>query len=510
MGHETLRLALRQLLTVAPGQDKHELQRGLTRLGLRGIDTRQINQTLYRGRANFACDGATPPRWRLAGETRRRGSSYAGNEPRAWQREALAAWRAEGRRGVVEAVTGTGKTTVGILAAAEAVDAGERVLILVPGTELLEQWHAVLRRDLPTLRIGRLGSGHRDSLSDHDVVVAVVNSAAIDPVVPRGYPALIVADEVHRYGAPFFARALSGGFGARLGLTATFTREDDLLEQNLMPYFGPVVASCSYQRGLADSILAPFRIAFVGADFTAAERERHDECESRMKDARNRLVFDHGCPAEPFGEFIKAVNRLAQPDNVHAAACRVARKYLAAFSMRRRTLADCQSKYGLLADLAPAFAVANRGLVFGESKVCAVRSAEVLTACGVPATSMTSALPKAERRRRLDDFRQGRVAVLTAPKVLDEGIDVPEADLGIVMAASSSKRQMIQRLGRVIRPKSGGGPATFFVAFVRGTAEDPGNDAHKDFREALTEVAQEVKYFGRAARATELLEWHIS
>ncbi|MEV1328532.1 DEAD/DEAH box helicase family protein [Micromonospora costi] len=56
---------------------------------------------------------------------------YVGNEPRAWQIEALAAWRAHGRQGVVEAVTGTGKTTVGVLAAAAAVDAGERVMVLV-------------------------------------------------------------------------------------------------------------------------------------------------------------------------------------------------------------------------------------------------------------------------------------------------------------------------------------------------------------------------------------------
>jgi RNA polymerase primary sigma factor len=59
-------------------------------------------------------------------------------------REALAEWRSHGRRGVVEAVTGTGKTTVGVLAAAAAVDAGEKVLVLVPGRELLDQWYETL------------------------------------------------------------------------------------------------------------------------------------------------------------------------------------------------------------------------------------------------------------------------------------------------------------------------------------------------------------------------------
>ncbi|MEU4220597.1 DEAD/DEAH box helicase [Actinoplanes sp. NPDC026623] len=472
---------------------------------------------LYAGRALFVRDDAAPPRWRLAEATSHRPAitvaraapasrgRYAGREPREWQHEALAAWIANGRRGVVQAVTGTGKTTVGILAAAAAVDAGERVLVLVPGTELLQQWYDVIRRDLPALRVGRLGCGHRDSLSNHHIVVAVVNSAAVDPVLPGGLSGLIVADEVHRYGAPFFAQALDDAFTARLGLTATYTREDDLLERNLVPYFGPVVAGCSYLRGLADGILAPFRVGFVGTDFTAAERQRHDQCESRMKSFRNRLTFEHGCPPEPFGEFMSAVNRLAQGGG-HAAT-RDARGYLQAFSRRRQLLAECERKYRLLAEVAPAVATVGRGLVFGESKACAEQSAEVLTDRGVPTMSMTSDLSQAERRKRLTAFKDGRVTMLAAPRILDEGIDVPEADLGIIMAASRSKRQMIQRMGRVIRPKSDGRPAAFVVVYVRGTAEDPSNGAHEDFRAELTEVAQEIKYFSRIRYAAELLEW---
>jgi RNA polymerase primary sigma factor len=501
MAQDTVGRALKQLLATTPGQNKHQLQRSLAHLGLSTVTTREINQTLYAHRTTFAHDAATPPRWRLAAPASR--TSYVGREPRAWQQEALAAWSAHGRRGVVEAVTGTGKTTVGVLAAAAAVDAGERVLVLVPGTELLQQWHDVLRRDLPTLRIGRTGSGHRDTLADHHIVVAVINSAAVYQLLPPGRPALIVADEVHRYGAPSFAVALDATFGARLGLTATYTRQDDLLERNVLPYFGPVVATCGYRRGLADRILAPFRVGFVGTEFTASEQEMHDYYESRLRALRNRLVFEHQCPAEPFGEFMAAVNKLAQA----GPAAKDARRYLAAFSKRRQLLAGCESKYGLLADLAPVLAAANRGLVFGESKACATQSVEVLSACGVSAMAMTSDLPTAERSQRLAAFRRGQITVLAAPRILDEGIDVPEADMGIIMAASRSKRQMIQRMGRVIRPKSDGRPATFLVMYVRGTAEDPRNGAHEDFRTELTDVAQEIKDFGPTFNPTDLLAW---
>ncbi|MDG4788188.1 DEAD/DEAH box helicase family protein [Micromonospora sp. WMMD1102] len=224
-----LREVLRHLLAVRPSQNKRQLLAGLQRMGLHRLSTTDINRTLYASGGLFTHDGATPPLWRLTAGARHDGTvtsagspparprCYRGNEPRVWQTEALAEWRAHGRRGVVEAVTGTGKTTVGVLAAAAAVDAGEKVIVLVPGRELLDQWYEVLRRDLQVGRVGRLGNGHMDSLYEHSILVAIVHSAVKAPMLlPPGTPGLLVADEVHRYGAPTFARALNPAFGARL------------------------------------------------------------------------------------------------------------------------------------------------------------------------------------------------------------------------------------------------------------------------------------------------------
>lgn len=128
---------------------------------------------------------------------------------RPWQREALDAWRAAGHRGVVEAVTGAGKTFVGLAAARDALVAGGRVVVVVPTTELQDQWHAGLVERLPGVRIGRLGGGRQDDLDTHDVLVAIVNSAARRTFHPREDD-LLIADECHRYGAPGFAQALEG------------------------------------------------------------------------------------------------------------------------------------------------------------------------------------------------------------------------------------------------------------------------------------------------------------
>ncbi|RUL93208.1 DEAD/DEAH box helicase [Verrucosispora sp. FIM060022] len=518
MQRSQIESALRQLLVEQPGQNKRQLLAGLQRRGLPVLTTTDVNRTLYARRTTFAHDGDTPPRWYLNTSSGYDGVAtlattvlprcYDGNPPRSWQTEALAVWQARGRRGVVEAVTGTGKTAVGVLAAAAAVDVGERVLVLVPGRELLDQWYSVLRRDLPGIRVGRFGDGHKDSLYNHWIVVAVVNSAAKYQMLPAGTPGLLVADEVHRYGAPTFAQALEPGFHARLGLTATYAREDSGLAERLEPYFRSVVAGCSYERGLTDEILAPFRVGFLGTDFTPDERAKHDEYDERATALRRRLILDHGCPDEPFGEFMAAVNQLRQGGHPDARARDDARSYLSAFSKRRQLLADCRRKHEVLASLTPIFALADRGLVFTETTTSAEQAASVLSGKGLPALEITSELKRDERKQRLEAFKNGHVKVLTAPRILDEGIDVPQADVGVIVAGSRSKRQMIQRMGRIIRPKQDRRAATFLVLYVTDTAEDPGRGAHEDFREQLIEVAQDAVDFGPHATAADVFAWY--
>jgi superfamily II DNA or RNA helicase len=521
MQRERIADALHELLAAKPGQDKRQLLSGLRKWDIDGLTTTDVNSVLYKRRSRFTSDGDTPPRWRLAdvnGAPSRtshaaslsaaRPCSYAGNEPRAWQQEALAAWRANGRRGVVEAVTGTGKTAVGVLAAAAAVEMGEKVLILVPGLELLEQWCEGLQRDLPNTRVGCFGSGHKDGFDVHDIVVATVQSASKWQILMPNSRGLLIADEAHRYGAAKFALALEPEFDARLGLTATYAREDDGVAGHLDPYFGGVVFTCNYERGLADEILARFRVGLIGVDFTADERELHDEYDEQARTLRRRLILEHGCPPEPFGEFMAAVGQLSEGGLDHSRPTRDARRYLNAFSKRRQLLADCRRKHEALADLAPLLASADRGLVFTETRNSADHAAYILREYGISALDFTSALKPWERKERLEDFKRGSVRVLAAPRVLDEGIDVPEANVGVILAASRSKRQMIQRMGRVIRPKADHRPATFVVMYVRGTAEDPALGAHGDFLDQLTDVAEEIACFGPKATGAQMLDWH--
>ena len=114
---------------------------------------------------------------------------------------------------------------------------------------------------------------------------------------------------------------------------------------------------------------------------------------------------------------------------------------------------------------------------------------------GVEAEAMHSGQPTAERAVILRRFATGALQAVVAPQLLDEGVDVPAADLAIILAASRSRRQMIQRIGRVLRRKADGRVARLVVMFVEGTVEDPALGAHDLFLDEVTTVADAVQTF---------------
>jgi len=107
---------------------------------------------------------------------------------------------------------------------------------------------------------------------------------------------------------------------------------------------------------------------------------------------------------------------------------------------------------GLL-KLTDAIRRANRTLIFTQTVESAENIAGTFRFNGIETQAVHSKLKMDERRDILSEFGEGSLQVVVAPQVLDEGIDVPEADLAIIVAASKTRRQMIQRMGRVLRCK---------------------------------------------------------
>ena len=510
---------------------------GLTTEELAGrlaVPERDVTRQLFAGHSRFRCDRGNPPRWWLASDgsdraraaaparapTDRRApaaqhvpgapaltdpacapapSTRASRRPRlySWQSDALGAWESRRRRGVIEAVTGAGKTMVGIAATLDELDHRGQVLVLVPTVELLHQWVDQLDASVgPGCKVGRMGGGHADDLTTHDVVVAVVNSARALDVRPIRRGGLLVADECHRYGSAVNRLALDVRFTSRLGLSATYAREDDGTLTWLDPYFGGTCFRLGYRRAIADGVTARFSVTLAGVRLSSAERTVYDELSGRMAALRKRLVRRCGVPSEPFEAFLRAVMALAESAGPGSG---VARSFRQTMIERRRLLADTPAKDRCLESMAPALAEAERAFVFTQSIAVAERAAARLEGLGLLAEALHSELSPDERRAALRRFATGEVRVLTAPRLLDEGIDVPAAEMAVIVGASRSRRQMIQRMGRVLRRKPGGRVARFGVVFVEGTVEDPRAGAHEAFLEEVVDVADRVTLFDASA-----------
>lgn len=426
-----------------------------------------------------------------------------------WQREALDWWQERGHRGVVEAVTGSGKTRLAIAAMAQQLRRGEPAVVVVPTKDLLHQWKRELERWLVgelgrPVSVGLLGANRKDNLNDHDVIVSTAQSGSRRTLLPRGRRGLLVADEVHHYGARSWSRILQDDFDRRLGLTATYEREDSGVERFLDPYFGGGVFRVDYARALADDVIAPFKIAFVGVRFSREERRRYEEHDEKASRYRRKLVGGYGLPEEPFGEFMREVNHLAVGGEEEATG--LARAYLNAFSKRRQTLAGAREKFERVADLSAAVHKAERSILFAQTKEAAAIAVAGMTERGINGAVLTSSMDMSERKEVFAAFEDGQHELVAAPRLLDEGVDVPAADLAIVLASSRSRRQMVQRMGRVVRKKKDGRLARLAILYVVGSSEDP-KVAHEDFLYLVTGVARDIVYFGPNASPKQICDY---
>ena len=424
-----------------------------------------------------------------------------------WQFEALISWLRCGRRGIVEAVTGSGKTNVALAAAADANRRGLFVLVVVPSRVLMNQWAFHLAKTLPGCRIGRLGDNFSDGVNGCDVLVTTRHSASTRrPVPPTDAGGLIIADECHGFGGKTLRQSLIHDYQERLGLTATLERSDQAVEKTLLPYFGGVCYRYGFGPAIADGVCAQPRVAFVAVPLASEERTEYDDIETSLVQARQVLRAIPDMPQGSFSAFLIAVSHLAEHDagpNGKAAVT-----YLEAFSRRREIVATSRAKYEVLSRFAPLIKQAAGSLLFTQTVKAANHAINRLDPL-LNIEIITGETSRGERERILHELRVGTIDAVAAPRVLDEGIDVPNANLGIVISASRTRRQMIQRMGRILRRKPLGSGARFVILFASDTLEDPRTDERDGFMEEIQDVAESSRIFGAGdhERLTSFLDF---
>jgi superfamily II DNA or RNA helicase len=364
--------------------------------------------------------------------------------PRPYQEDALTAWTENGGRGVVVLPTGAGKTILALMAVAAA---GVRPLVVVPTLELLKQWSEGLSKHLglPVEAVGQVGGGKR-CLGPATVITYDSAWRRPQDLKPFG---LLIFDEAHHLPSGAYRRiAASSPAPFRLGLTATPERAD-FRHEDLDRLIGPVVFRRSPAELSRSRHIARFRQERLFVDLTDEEEYQYHQCMSRFRwyMAQNR-IWGQG--------FQQLIFRAASDPN--------AREALRCHQQARLVAMNASRKTDRVLELLRRHHE-DRVLVFCEytSVVDSLSRSLVLP-------SVTYRTPTAERRLTLQRFRAGGYTKLVTGRVLNEGVDVPDANVAIVVSGSATPREQIQRLGRVLRPKEE--EAVLYEIVARGTVEE--------------------------------------
>jgi len=369
-------------------------------------------------------------------------------EPYPHQTEALAAWKRAGRRGVVVLPTAAGKTYLAHLCIAATP---RSTLVVVPTLDLMHQWYANLEAAFPGIEIGLLGGGSHDRTP---LLVSTYDSAAIHAENLGNRYGLVIFDECHHLPTDF-CRAIAEYSLApyRLGLTATPERADGRHDE-LDELIGPELYRKS-PEDLAGNALAEHRIERIEVSLSDEERDRYDRAIAVRNDflRKNNIYFGS---IQGWQNFIKASARSAE-----------GRRAMKAHHDAKATALGTDSKIRVLIELVERH-FGDRILVFTNDNATVYRISQSFL---VPA--ITHQTPVKERHDILTRFKSGEYKVLAASHVLNEGVDVPDARIAILLSGSGSTREYIQRLGRVLRKgNTSGKQAILYEVVAEGTTEE--------------------------------------
>jgi superfamily II DNA or RNA helicase len=365
-------------------------------------------------------------------------------EPRPFQAEALHAWQGAAGRGVVVLPTGAGKTHVAVM----AIDAVRRsTLVVAPTLDLVRQWYDLLRATFAT-PVGVVGGG------DHDVqpiTVTTYDSAYLHMEHLGARFGLVVFDECHHLPGPTYSLAARLSLAPyRLGLTATPERTDGR-DLELDALVGPV----AYRRDigeLAGEYLADYETVQVDVDLDPEERAEHDAERALYLAFVSKNGIRLSSP-RGFGEFV-----------MRSAQSMEGRRAMRAYRRQREISFAASAKLAYVEHLLDRHRD-DRALLFTQDNATAHLVARRFL---VPV--ITHQTKVTERSDILASFSAGTYGAIVTSKVLNEGVDVQDANVAIVLSGSGSVREHVQRLGRILR-KRDGKHAILYELVTKRTAE---------------------------------------
>jgi superfamily II DNA or RNA helicase len=395
-----------------------------------------------------------------------------GKTLRPHQSASIQGWEEQGRRGILEHATGSGKTFTAICAMRDALARREVPLIVVPSELLLEQWHKELTENLPDVnpQILMCGAGHtkwredglvgpwtRAGSDTPRIVLSTMQTAAMiefRSAIRQGGHVFLVADEVHRVGSPNHLQILALDSGPRLGLSATPRRAGDPDgTARILDYFNGIVPPpFTLQDAIESGALTPYFYHVHTVTLTGTEQERWDEITKRIR----RISAINASANEP------------DPDQI--------KKLLIE---RARLLKQAAGKASVAASILTAnYHHGERWIVYSDDLAQLAAVQRELAARGLESMEYHSAMTgDKEQTIRLFEVNGG---IVVSIRCLDEGVDIPSVTHALILASSKNPREYIQRRGRVLRRDEGKSVAHIHDVLVlpaaveiRDEGEDP-------------------------------------
>lgn len=369
-------------------------------------------------------------------------------QPYPHQSEALAAWRQAERQGVVVLPTAAGKTYLAQLA---MQCTPRHTLIVVPTLDLMHQWYAHLVAAFPDTEVGLLGGGSRDRTP---ILISTYDSAAIHAETLGNLYGFLICDECHHLPTDFYRVIAEYSLAPyRLGLTATPDRTDGRHE-DLEQLIGKEVYRKTAEE-LAGKALAEHEIVQIKVHLSQQERDRYDA----LTQTRNHFLREANISLGSMQGWQRFVQASAQS--------KAGRRAMIAHRQAKDIAIGTEGKLRVLADLL-AQHYPERMLIFTNDNATVYRISQNFL---IPA--ITHQTPVKERHEVLTRFREGEYKTLVTSHVLNEGVDVPDARIAILLSGTGSAREYIQRLGRVLRKgKTANKQAILYEVITENTSEE--------------------------------------
>lgn len=408
-----------------------------------------------------------------------------------WQEECLFAWFNNRGRGIVQAVTGSGKTLLALEAARRLeLKLGQKVNvnIVVPTAALMRQWERAIRTffsaaALPIPKIGLEGGGFKDK-KDCPYMIYVINSARyklarrILDDLRKGETVLLIADECHHYQSgqnrlifeflPHI-QPWEGHFFS-LGLSATLPPGEG--RAYLTSVLGREIYTYGMEKALALQTVCPWAVFHISLPFTKKERMDYDIFTDKITRLYSNLLSL--CPELRFAashERFELLRELSASKNLRIAD--MAASYMMLTFQRKSLICLASSRLSCACALIRLLDPREKIIIFGERIAQAEELYQMLSRQYPQRVArIHSQMGTQANCNNLERFRTGDIRILISCKSMDEGVDIPEVAVGIVLSSTSAQRQRIQRLGRIIRKSKGKTRALLYYLHIEESSEN--------------------------------------